>query len=215
MIVGLTGGIASGKSTVTQLFQQLGAYVVDADLWARKVVEPGRPALTEIADLFAARFGASVLNPDGTLNRAAVGAVVFHNEEAREALNAITHPRIREGMKSETEQFLAGHPDEPILWDVPLLFEGETRKLVDLAILVYVNEALQRKRLMERDALSTEEANARIQSQMAIEAKRNLADYIIDNTGSLQQTKEQVERLWQILRDHAKEGAGGESETPE
>ncbi|OFW75255.1 MAG: dephospho-CoA kinase [Alicyclobacillus sp. RIFOXYA1_FULL_53_8] len=191
------------------MFRQLGAYVVDADLWARKVVEPGRPALKEIADLFATRYEASVLNPDGTLHRAAVGAVVFHNEEARQALNALTHPRIREGMKSETEQFFAEHPNEPILWDVPLLFEGETRKLVDLTILVYVNADLQRIRLMARDGLSLDEANARIQSQMAIEAKRNLADYIVDNTGSLEQTKEQVERIWQILRDRAKEGAGG------
>lgn len=202
MIVGLTGGIATGKSTVTGMLRDLGAYVVDADIWARKVVEPGQPALVEIAEA----FGPDVLLPDGTLNRPALGRVIFHNAALRERLNQITHPRVREGMRSETDQFFAEHPDEPILWDVPLLFEGETRKYVDTTILVYVDEDVQLERLMQRDNLDRPDAIARIQAQMPIAQKRRLADYVIDNSASREQTKEQVRTLWQTLQTRAKAG---------
>lgn len=202
MIVGLTGGIATGKSTVTRMLRELGAYVVDADVWARKVVEPGQPALAEIV----AAFGANMIAEDGTLNRPALGAVIFNDAAARARLNQITHPRVRDGMRSETTAYFAQHSDEPIVWDVPLLFEGETRKHVDVTVLVYVDEAVQLARLMERDHLNAQDATARIRSQMPIAEKRALADYLIDNAGTLEMTREQVRALWQILRDQTRRG---------
>jgi dephospho-CoA kinase len=199
VIVGLTGGIATGKSTVTKMLRDLGAYVVDADIWARRVVEPGSRGLQEIVE----SFGEKVLNPDGTLNRQALGAIVFHDAKARQRLNAITHPKVREGMKQETAEYLLTHPGEPVVWDVPLLFEGETHRLVDFTILVYVDEATQLARLMARDGISEQDATARIRAQMPIEDKRKLADYIIDNRGTTDETREQVARIWQILRSQA------------
>jgi dephospho-CoA kinase len=199
VIVGLTGGIATGKSTVTKMLRDLGAYVVDADVWARRVVEPGSRGLKEIVE----SFGENVLNPDGTLNRQALGAIVFHDAQARQRLNAITHPKVREGMKQETAEYVRTHPGEPVVWDVPLLFEGETHRLVDTTILVYVDEATQLARLMARDGLTEQDATARIRAQMPIEDKRKLADYIIDNRGTTEQTREQVARIWQILRSQA------------
>jgi dephospho-CoA kinase len=207
VIVGLTGGIATGKSTVTNMLRELGAYVVDADVWARKIVEPGSPALQEIAEA----FGPSVIRADGTLDRAALAAVVFRDDAARQRLNEITHPRVREGMKQETMQYLREHPGQPVVWDVPLLFEGETKRLVDTTVLVYVDEATQLRRLMERDGLSEEDALARIRAQMPIEEKRKVADHIIDNRGTREQTREQVARLWHILRTQAERPSGESS----
>ncbi|MCF8566215.1 dephospho-CoA kinase [Alicyclobacillus tolerans] len=202
MIVGLTGGIATGKSTVTNMLRELDAYVVDADEWARRVVEPGAEALTEIAQ----EFGETVLNPDGTLNRAALGEVVFTDVSARQRLNAITHPRIRNGMLQETMEFVKSSPNMPIVWDVPLLFEGETKNLVDLTVLVYATPQLQLTRLMERNGYSLKEAKARIAAQMPIDEKRQFADYIIDNSGTQSETKEQVQKLWTTLLDRARQG---------
>lgn len=199
MVVGLTGGIATGKSTVTEMLRGLGAYVVDADVWARKVVEPGSPALTEIKQA----FGSQVIQPNGTLNRPALAGIVFHNPDARALLNAITHPRVRAGMKAETEAYHLQSPNLPVVWDVPLLFEGETRHLVDKTLLVYVDEQTQVDRLMVRDSFTLEDAQARIASQLPIEQKRQWADYVIDNRGTLDETREQVERVWENLRSQA------------
>jgi len=201
MIVGLTGGIATGKSTVTQMLREMGAYVLDADVWARKVVEPQSEGLREIVD----NFGTEVLMPDETLNRAALARIIFHNPSQRAVLNNITHPKIRSGMKRETVEFLKSHPGEPVVWDVPLLFEGETRHLVDAIVLVYASENIQLDRLMQRDGLNEAEARARIAAQMPIEEKKNLADYIVDNSQSIDYTKEQVQHLWQTLRLKAAE----------
>ncbi|MCL6517647.1 dephospho-CoA kinase [Alicyclobacillus sp.] len=195
MIVGLTGGIATGKSTVTQMLRDLGAFVVDADVWARRVVEPGTPGLREIVEA----FGPQVLRPDGTLDRARLGAIVFHDEAARQRLNAITHPKVRAGMKAETERYRAEHPGEPVVWDVPLLFEGETRFLVDVTVLVWCDEKTQLHRLMARNGLDEAEAMARIRAQMPLEEKRRMADYVIDNGGDLEATRLQVERVWANL----------------
>lgn len=202
MIAGLTGGIASGKSTVTRMLRDMGAYVVDADVWARKVVEPGSPGLAEIAEA----FGSRMVRQEGTLDRAALAALIFHDAQAREQLNAITHPRVRQGMQAETQQVQAEHPNEPVVWDVPLLFEGETVRLVDVTILVYVDEALQLARLIERDRAPIADAQARIAAQMPIAAKRQLADYIIDNSGTIEQTREQVQHVWRILRSQMNPG---------
>ncbi|KPV45802.1 dephospho-CoA kinase [Alicyclobacillus ferrooxydans] len=199
MIVGLTGGIATGKSTVTAMLRELGAYVVDADVWARKVVEPGSQGLSEIA----AAFGPGVLLGDGALNRPALGRIVFGDESARQTLNQITHPKVREGMKQETLMYFQNHPSDPIVWDVPLLFEGDTKYLVDVTVLVYVPEDVQLTRLMQRDGLSESDAKARIKAQMPIEEKRTLATYVIHNSGTPDETKEQVVTLWETLQNKA------------
>lgn len=201
MIVGLTGGIATGKSTVSTYLRELGAYVVDADVWARRVVEPGSEGLQEIA----AAFGDDVLLPDRSLNRKGLGEIIFGDGAARRQLNDITHPRIRQGMRQETLDYLKSHPDRPVVWDVPLLFEGETHRLVDCTILVYVMPATQLQRLMTRDAIDEAAALARIQAQMPIDAKRALATYLIDNDGDLNKTREQVERLWTTIQGQARE----------
>jgi dephospho-CoA kinase len=200
VIVGLTGGIATGKSTVTDMFRELGAYVVDADVWARRIVEPGSEALSEIVQA----FGEDVLLPDGTLNRPKLGSLIFHNPDMRQQLNEITHPRVRAGMREETEEALRTEPLRPILWDVPLLFEGETLLMVDKTLVVYVDEALQLARLMHRNHLSEEEAMARIRSQLSIEDKKGRADYVIDNRGTLEETREQVQRVWRTIEGEAK-----------
>lgn len=196
MIVGLTGGIATGKSTVTAILRGLGAFVVDADEWARKVVEPGSPGLEEIVSA----FGTGILETDGSLSRQKLGEKIFHDAAARRTLNGITHPRVREGMRNETATYWRSHPGEPVVWDVPLLFEGDVHKLVNKSILVYVGESLQYVRLMARNRYSQEEARARVQSQMSIEQKKRLADYIIDNSGTPDETREQVQKVWQIIR---------------
>jgi dephospho-CoA kinase len=201
MIVGLTGGIATGKTTVTGMLRALGAYVVDADEWARKVVEPGADGLDEIVRA----FGDTILEPDGSLSRAKLGQKIFHDDEARKILNAIMHPRVRSGMKSETEAYLRANPGNPVVWDVPLLFEGKTRKMVDKTILVYVDEPLQLVRLMDRNGYTEEEAKARIRSQISIEEKRRLADFLIDNRGTLDETREQVHKVWETLRGQMNE----------
>jgi dephospho-CoA kinase len=202
VIVGLTGGIATGKSTVTGMLRELGAYVVDADVWARTVVEPGSQGLSEIV----ATFGKEILLADGSLNRPALGKIVFHNEEDRLKLNAIIHPKIRQGMKDETETYFSTHPDTPIVWDVPLLFEGDTHKLVDVTVLVYVSACVQLERLIARDGLSEADARARIESQMPIEDKRQRADYIVNNAGQIEETRQQVEHIWaNLCREAAKQ----------
>jgi len=195
MIVGLTGGIASGKSTVTQMLREAGAFVVDADEAARKVVEPEGEALSDIIDA----FGRDILEEDGTLHRAALGAIIFADEAKRNLLNAITHPRIRDWMNAQTEIGLQCNPEQPIVWDVPLLFEGETRNLVDTTVVVYVSEAIQLQRLIARSGLTESEAMMRMSAQIPIDKKREMATYVIDNSGDVTETRKQVIALWKTL----------------
>ncbi|GFO61651.1 dephospho-CoA kinase [Geomonas silvestris] len=193
-IIGLTGGIASGKSSVANMLERLGAPVVDADLLARAVVEPGQTALKEIA----AQFGAQVLNPDGTLNRAALGAIVFADPAARRTLEAITHPAIR----TLAEERIAHYQKTgaPVLFYVaPLLIEAGSAARVDEIWVVYLDRENQLKRLMARDGLGAEEARQRIDSQMPMEEKRLLGQVVIDNCGSREELATQVERLWSEL----------------
>ncbi|MBX6395503.1 MAG: dephospho-CoA kinase [Alicyclobacillaceae bacterium] len=192
MIVGLTGGIASGKSTVSRMFAELGARVVDADRVAREVVEPGTPALAELVET----FGKEILLPDGTLDRAKLGGMVFGHPERLARLNAIVHPRVRARMAELTREMLAEDPAAVVLWDVPLLIEGGLVEAVDVCVLVYVPQSVQLVRLMERNGLSRDEAMKRIQSQMPLEDKREYADYIIDNSQDIANTRRQVERVW-------------------
>ncbi|MDB5084870.1 MAG: dephospho-CoA kinase [Bacilli bacterium] len=198
MSIGLTGGIATGKSTVSALFRELGASILDADVAARKVVEPGTSALEEIR----AVFGEQALLPTGELNRPWLGSQVFGNAGLLEQLNQIVHPRVREYMLSQIQEQEA-RPAAVVIVDVPLLFEVGLYPGMTESILVYAPYDVQLERLMKRNNLTTEQAQLRISSQMDIERKRELATYSIDNSGSLADTITQVEALWRLLQGTA------------
>lgn len=191
MIVGLTGGIACGKSTVSRMFEQLGCVIIDADQVAREVVAPGEEGLEAVVR----RFGPSVLNEDGTLDRKSLGDLVFKEEKARQDLNAILHPLIRKRMNQKKEKALKDHPPL-IIMDIPLLYESKQEQTVEAVIVVYVSPDEQLRRLMERDHLTHDDAKRRINSQWSIEEKKQRADYLVDNSGSLSETREQVESLF-------------------
>lgn len=194
LVVGLTGGIASGKSTVSRMLQELGARVVDADLLARQVVEPGRPAYREIVRA----FGKQVLQPDGKLDRKRLGQIVFADPEQLERLNRITHPRIARAARREIKAHrAAGVP--LVVYDAALLLEKGWHKKLDRVVVVSVPERVQLARLMGRDGLSEAAARARIRSQLPLEARLAAADHVIDNSGSLAETRLQVQRLWSQL----------------
>jgi dephospho-CoA kinase len=193
MNMGLTGGIACGKSTVASMLVNLGAKLIDADQLAREVVMPGRPALLQIVE----RFGSQVMLPDGTLNRKALGAIIFNDPIARKDLEAITHPLIRQAMWDQMHQAEEAHIDTLIVVDVPLLYESGLKGYFQKVMVVYVSEKVQLLRLMGRDGLSLEAAELRLQSQMPIEQKKLLADIVIDNSGSLSDTEKQIQLFWQ------------------
>lgn len=202
MIVGLTGGIATGKSTVSTILKSFGAFVVDADVWARRVVEPGSNGLKEIVE----SFGENIVDANGYLDRKALGKLIFSNADLRNKLNRITHPRIQYGMKAETAAYLEAHPGESVVWDVPLLFEGDLHRMVDCTVLVYTPSHIQLMRLMARDGMDKPSARARIDAQMPIDEKRKLATYLIDNSDGLETTREQVQQIWTTIRSQASTG---------
>ena len=189
-VLGLTGGIGSGKSSVAQMFKQLGAEVIDADEFARDVVEPGQPALAEIVST----FGRDILLSDGRLDREKLGRIIFADAAARSTLNAITHPRIRERMEAEVEE-RRGRPGL-LLLDIPLLYENSRTSLVEKVIVVWVDLKTQLRRLTGRNRLSIEQAQQRIASQMPLDQKRARADIVIDNSGGLEDTRRQVEKIY-------------------
>lgn len=195
MLIGLTGGIATGKSTVSNMLQKRGARIVDADQIAREVVKPG----TEGAQKIAKHFGKEFLNEKGELNRKKLASLVFQNEQARKDLNSLLHPLIRQRMKEDTQRIFQQDPQAIVVWDVPLLFESRLTDQVDQIIVVYIPESLQLKRLMRRNQLTREEAMRRIRSQWSIEKKKMLADFVIDNRGSIENTERQVDQLWNYL----------------
>lgn len=196
-LIGLTGGIASGKSTVSLMLRELGAKVIDADQVAREVVEPGTAALREIA----ARFPGTV-DEAGQLDRKWLAARVFADQHERAALNAILHPRIQEAVREQTEQ-LARAGETLAIYDAPLLVENRLHEWLDGVILVAVPRELQLDRLMRRDQLSREQAEARLSAQLPLEEKRKFARWVIDNSADLAHTRAQVERLWNEIRERA------------
>ena len=189
--IGLTGGIASGKSTVLTYFKDKGIPYIDADIVAREVVEPGTKGLKAIVDT----FGSNVLQDDGTLNREALGAIVFHNEEKRQLLNSCLKIHIRNRIMELTSQY--EQENTPILiYDIPLLIEGEWYTMMDEVWLVYVNEMTQIERLMSRNGYTREDALARINSQMRLDDKRAYADIIVDNNGTPHDLTVQLNTIW-------------------
>ena len=197
MVIGITGGIATGKSTVTGMIRRRGFTVIDADVIARQVVEPGERAWRKIIET----FGEEILFNDGSINRKKLGQIVFHDGKWRKKLNEIVHPEVRSRMAEETEAaFRKG--ERTVFLDIPLLFESGMERLVDKVLVVYADEGTQLLRLMERDGLREEEALARIRSQLPIEEKKKKADAVIDNRFSPDETERQLEKIlheWNIL----------------
>ncbi|XOQ12454.1 MAG: dephospho-CoA kinase [Shouchella clausii] len=188
MRIGLTGGIASGKSLVATYLEKQGIPVVDADKLARQVVEPGEPALAQIV----ATFGQNVLQTDGTLDRKQLGAIIFGDEQKRKQLNQIVHPAVRQLMKKQAKLYeQRGYTR--VVFDIPLLYESNLFHMVNQVWLVYVDEATQLRRLIERDGLTETEANQRIAAQMPLTAKKAQADVLIDNNGTKENTYRQVD----------------------
>ncbi|XP_010899517.1 dephospho-CoA kinase domain-containing protein [Esox lucius] len=196
-LVGLTGGIASGKSTVSSLLRELGCPIIDADVVARQVVEPHSPAYFRIVK----HFGPEILLENGEIDRQKLGGLIFANGEKRRLLNSITHPEIHKAMlKQILFYFIRGY--RYVVLDVPLLFE--TRRLTRFlhhTVVVYCDPATQLSRLMLRDGLTQEQAEQRIAAQMPLNEKRGLASHVVENSGSREDTQRQVLRLHTKLED--------------
>ena len=195
LVVGLTGGIASGKSSVARMLAQHGAYLIDFDQLARQVVEPGQPAYREIVDY----FGRQVLAPDGTLDRKALGEVVFRDLEKRKKLESFTHPRIFAAFHHRLEEIGRQDPRAVVVAEVPLLIELNLCYLFDRVVLVYAPPEAQVRRLMQREGITRQEAEERLRAQLPIDQKRGYAQHVIDNRGSPEDTAAQVEALWREL----------------
>jgi dephospho-CoA kinase len=189
-LIGLTGGAGSGKSTVAAMLRELGAEVLDADVAAHTVYEPGSLG----SDLIEREFGPEYVR-DGKIDRARLGELVFHDADARARLNAIVHPLVREWMAAQTANALM-HGATVVVQDVPLLFENGLEHLYSDVLFVYVPEPLQIRRLVEERGLAEDRARAIVAAQMPIEEKRGRARHVIDNSGSREETRRQVERLW-------------------
>lgn len=194
--VGLTGGIASGKSAVADRLARHGAVIIDADVLAREVVQPGTPGLAAIVQ----RFGRGVLAPDGTLNRPAMGALVFSDPRARAALNAIVHPAVRR-RAADIEQLAP--PDAIVVHVIPLLVETGQARSFDVLVVTDADPDTQLARLASRNGLSRPEAEARLNAQASREERSAVADELIDNTGSLASLDAQVDALWTRLQARA------------
>lgn len=190
--MGLTGGVASGKSTVSAVLRELGAVVIDADVLAREVVAPGTEGLAEVV----AAFGEQVLTADGQLDRPAMGALVFGDEQARRRLEAIIHPRVRE---RAAELEAAAGPDAVVVHDIPLLAETGQAATFDAVVVVDVPVEVQVERMVELRGMTAEEARARIAAQASPAQRRAIATHVVDNTGTLEDLRDQVTEVFESL----------------
>ena len=199
MIIGLTGGIASGKSTVAKMFKELGAKIVDADELGHRVILPGKPAWKKVVNL----FGPEILKDDLNIDREKLGKIVFNDPEGLKNLNAITHPEIikliAKEIKEAKKRSSPEEKEEILIIDAALIYEAKIDNLMDKIIVVYTEEEEQFRRLGQRSNLSKEEALKRIKSQIPLKEKAKRADYVIDNSNSLDQTRKQVEKAWKKL----------------
>lgn len=197
LIIGLTGSIATGKSTITQMFIDLGIKVIDADKIAREVVEKGKPAYEQIV----VTFGTDILHEDQTIDRKALGDIVFNDAEKRKTLNNIIHPEIRKEMLRQRDTYVEAE-EKCVVLDIPLLFESKLTHFVDKIIVVSTDESVQLTRLMERDQSTKESAEQRIQSQIPIAEKIKKADAVIDNNGTVEESYQQLENIlkeWNVF----------------
>ena len=199
VLVGLTGGLATGKSTVAALFKRCGAYVVDADVLARQVVAPGTAGWRAVVTA----FGKGVLNSDRTINRQTLGSIIFRHPAKRRQLERIIHPRVSREQARLTKQAAAENPRAVVLYDVPLLFEAGLEKVADKVVVVAADRETQIARLRERNGLSRSEAVRRIRSQMPLRKKIRRADYVLDGTLARAKLLTQVKQLYRDLRQLA------------
>ena len=200
IVVGLTGAVAGGKSTVAEVLRREGAAIVDTDEIAREVTAPGSPALKEIVEA----FGPEVLTEQGTLDRKRLGSLVFEREPARRRLEAITHPRIREQMRRRLADLRRqAQPPAVAVVVIPLLYETGSESEVEVVVAVTAPASEQVRRLMARDGLSPGEAAARVAAQMPAEEKARRADFVVATSGSVEETVRQAEKLWQRLIQRA------------
>ncbi|HFJ5205648.1 TPA: dephospho-CoA kinase [Staphylococcus aureus] len=188
-VIGLTGGIASGKSTVSELLSVFGFKVVDADKAAREAVKKGSKGLAQVREV----FGDEAIDENGEMNRRYMGDLVFNHPEKRLELNAIIHPIVRDIMEEEKQEYLKQGYN--VIMDIPLLFENELENTLDEVWVVYTSESIQMDRLMQRNNLSLEDAKARVYSQISIDKKSRMADHVIDNLGDKLELKQNLERL--------------------
>jgi dephospho-CoA kinase len=199
-VIGLTGGIATGKSTVSALLEKAGAVIIDADRIARQVVKKGSPAYREIV----ANFGEAILLPDGEINRSALGDIIFNDPRKKQLLNRIVHPYVRKEQNRQLKHIEKNDPDAIVILDIPLLIETQTYMDLSELIVVYAPEHIQIARLMQRDRISKTDALARVRSQIPIEEKKGKATIVIDNSGTRENTSRQTLKLFQRLKDEQK-----------
>ena len=207
LLLGVTGGIATGKSTVVKMLQEKGAPVIDFDLLARKVVEPDKPAWNDIV----AYFGKQVLREDRTLDRKSLSDIVFRDMEKRKKLEAFTHPRINQEFLRELEEISSKGRGAIIQVDIPLMIELNLQYMFHKLLVVYVPEEVQLKRLMERDRISPEETAGRLKAQLPISEKVGYADFVIHNEGTLEETQKQVDEIWERLKKIQQDFSGCEN----
>lgn len=197
--VGLTGGIATGKSHVLSVFQALGCHVIDADLIARQVVAPGQPALSELVT----EFGPQVLDATGHLDRFYLANLVFQDEQKRARLNAIVHPRVIQEIARQYSAYEQSDPDGIVIVDGALIIETGLHTTFDVLIVTDCDPQQQLNRLIARDQLSAEAALSRIRAQMPAAEKKKYADFVIDTSGSFEHTRQQVEHIYRQLQAKA------------
>ncbi|VEN72962.1 Dephospho-CoA kinase [Candidatus Desulfarcum epimagneticum] len=196
LALGVTGGVASGKSTVCAMLEEMGAPLVDMDVAARRVVEPG----TEAFESIVALFGKGVLTPGGVLDRKKIGAIVFADPEKRKKLESLTHPAILRESAVWAGRLARKHPGAVIQMAVPLLIESGMMDMFDNILLVHIPPRMQARRLAERDQITLEEAGRVLKSQLPINEKIAHADFVIDNRGTVEETRKQVEGFWKTLK---------------
>jgi dephospho-CoA kinase len=197
LVIGLTGGIASGKSTVSNMLRSRGFTIIDADITAREVVQIGEPAYREIVNT----FGKDILLEDQTINRQKLGEIVFSDPTEREKLNRIVHPAVRKRMLELKEKAIR-EGKQTVIFDIPLLFESKLTHMVEKTIVVYVSPDVQLRRLMKRNNFTEEEAKARISAQLPLKQKAEWADAVIYNDGSLIETERQLDQIiagWKLI----------------
>jgi len=193
--IGLTGGIACGKSTVAGMFVRNGAHLIDFDKLAHEMQEPEKPAWREVVS----HFGKEILCPDGKIDRIKLGNIVFADKKKLNKLNKIVHPLVYQEWHKRLEKIGRKEKHAIVLADIPLLFEGKMQHLFDLTMLVLIEPEEQIRRLMARNGVSREEAEQRLNSQMPVSKKISLADIVIDNSGSISETEKTVKKIWREL----------------
>jgi len=199
LIVGLTGGIASGKSLVTRVLRDLGAHIIDADKIVHDLLAPGQDACREVVG----HFGKEILLPDGSIDRRKLGDIIFSHPEERSWLNQCIHPRVFQVYQTQVHYLRERQPDAIVVMDAALLIETGYHKHMDKLIVVYAGQQDQLKRLMERDRFTLEQSMARISSQMPLDEKKKYADYVIENTGTREATERQAREIFVKIKAEA------------